>query len=130
AAHVARGHPAKLLPGLATAVEQLGVSIHAATPVSEIRPGEARTAAGTVRTRWVVRATEGYTARLPGLRRALVPMNSSMIITQPLSPARWEQIGWRGAEVIPTRHMCTPICSARTPGASRAAGAAWRQGST
>src|SRR5207302_1126957 len=98
--HVARVHPAKLLKGLAAAVEQLGVSIHEATPVSEIRPGEAHTAAGTVRARWVVRATEGYTARLPGLRRALVPMNSSMIITQPLPQARWEPIGWRGAEVI------------------------------
>ena len=98
--HVARVHPAKLLTGLATAVEQLGVSIHEATPVSEIRPGEAHTAAGTVRARWVVRATEGYSARLPGLRRALVPMNSSMIITQPLPHTRWEQIGWRGAEVI------------------------------
>ena len=31
------------------------------------------------------RATEGYTASLHGMRRALVPMNSSMIVTEPLS---------------------------------------------
>jgi len=98
--HVARAHPAKLLAGLATAVERLGVSIHERTPVSQIRPHEALTPAGSVKARWVVRATEGYTAGLRGLRRALVPMNSSMIITEPLAPAAWEEIGWAGSEVL------------------------------
>src|ERR1700730_187031 len=82
--HVARVHPAKLVAGLAGAVERLGVTIHEGTPVTEIRPHEALTPAGTVSARWVVRATEGYTAGLDGLRRALVPMNSTMIITAPL----------------------------------------------
>jgi glycine/D-amino acid oxidase-like deaminating enzyme len=98
--HVARVHPAKLLAGLAATVEQLGVSIYEATPVSEIAPHEARTAAGSVRARWIVRATEGYTAGLPGLRRVLVPMNSSMIITAPLSAAAWQEIGWSGRELL------------------------------
>jgi glycine/D-amino acid oxidase-like deaminating enzyme len=98
--HVARVHPAKLLTGLAAVVERLGVSIYEATPVTEVRPREAVTTAGTVRARWVVRATEGYTAGLRGLKRALVPMNSSMIITEPLSPAAWEEIGWTGREVV------------------------------
>jgi glycine/D-amino acid oxidase-like deaminating enzyme len=98
--HVARVHPAKLVAGLAALVERLGVEIYEATPVSEIRPHEAVSRAGTVRARWVVRATEGYTAQLPGLERALVPMNSSMIITEPLTPAAWEEIGWSGREVL------------------------------
>jgi len=98
--HVARVHPAKLLTGLATTVERLGVRIYEATPVSAIRPHEALTPAGSVRARWVVRATEGYTAGLPGLRRALVPMNSSMIITEPLGAAAWREIGWDGREVL------------------------------
>jgi glycine/D-amino acid oxidase-like deaminating enzyme len=98
--HVARVHPAKLLRGLASAVERLGVVIHEGTAVSEIRPHEAVTAAGPVRARWVVRATEGYTVSLAGLRRALVPMNSSMIITEPLAADVWEQIGWEGREVL------------------------------
>jgi glycine/D-amino acid oxidase-like deaminating enzyme len=71
--HVARVHPAKLLAGLAATVEQLGASIYEATSVSEIRPHEARTQAGAVRARWIVRATEAYTARLPGLRRKRSP---------------------------------------------------------
>ncbi|HWJ49641.1 MAG TPA: FAD-dependent oxidoreductase, partial [Solirubrobacteraceae bacterium] len=98
--HVARVHPVKLLTGLADAVERLGVSIHEHTPVSEIRPHEALTPFGTVSARWVVRATEGYTAGLRGLKRALVPMNSSMIVTEPLDPSTWEEIGWAGSEVV------------------------------
>jgi glycine/D-amino acid oxidase-like deaminating enzyme len=98
--HVARVHPVKLLLGLAAAVERLGVTVYEGTSVSELRPHEARTPAGAVRARWVVRASEGYTAGLHGLRRALAPVNSSMIVTAPLSPGAWEQIGWAGAEVM------------------------------
>ncbi|MGD1057715.1 MAG: FAD-binding oxidoreductase [Solirubrobacteraceae bacterium] len=98
--HVARVHPAKLLTGLAATVERLGVKIYEMTPVSAICPREALTPAGSVQARWIVRATEGYTADLAGLKRALVPMNSSMIVTEPLSSAAWEEIGWEGREVL------------------------------
>jgi glycine/D-amino acid oxidase-like deaminating enzyme len=98
--HVARVHPAKLLAGLAETVERLGVKIHEQTPVEEIRPHTALTPAGIVNARWVVRATEGYTADLRGLRRELVPMNSSMIVTEPLPSSAWEEIGWAGHELI------------------------------
>jgi glycine/D-amino acid oxidase-like deaminating enzyme len=98
--HVARVHPAKLVAGLAAAVERLGVTIYEGTPVTEIRPHAALTPAGTVNARWVVRATEGYTAGLRGLERALVPMNSSMIITEPLPESAWLEIGWDGREVL------------------------------
>ncbi len=98
--HAARVQPAKLLAGLARAVERLGVPIYEDTRVREVRPGAARTDRGEVRARWVVRATEGYTASLQGMHRALVPMNSSMIVTAPLAPEVWRQIGWEGHEVL------------------------------
>jgi glycine/D-amino acid oxidase-like deaminating enzyme len=98
--HVARIHPAKLVSGLAAAVERLGVTIYERTPVLEIQPHAALTPTGRVAARWVVRATEGYTAGLPGLRRVLVPMNSSMIITEPLPAQAWEEIGWSGREAL------------------------------
>ncbi len=98
--HVARMHPAKLVQGLAAAVERLGVSIYEQTRVSEIRPHEAIVPTGAVRARWIVRATEGYTAGLRGLRRALVPMNSSMIITEPLGEELWQEVGWSGREAL------------------------------
>ncbi len=98
--HVARIHPAKLVRGLAGVVESLGVPIYEHTPVLRLAPHKAVTPAGVVRARWVIRATEGYTASLPGQRRALVPVNSSMIVTEPLPADAWSQIGWSGQELM------------------------------
>jgi glycine/D-amino acid oxidase-like deaminating enzyme len=98
--HCARIQPAKLVRGLATAVERRGVEIFEATGVERVGPHLAQTAFGDVSARWVVRATEGFTAGLPGLGRRLLPMNSSMIVTEPLGPDRWAAIGWEGAETL------------------------------
>lgn len=98
--HCARLHPAKLAAGLARVVESLGVEIYEQTRVSEIRPHEAVTAAGTVTAETVVRATEGFTAQIDGLRRTWLPMNSSLIVTEPLSPETWADIGWSGYETL------------------------------
>jgi glycine/D-amino acid oxidase-like deaminating enzyme len=98
--HCARVQPARLARGLAEAAERAGVTIHERTRVTEIAPGLVTTAGGTVRARHVVRATEGYSARLAGHRRALLPMNSAMVVTEPLDAAAWEAIGWRGAETL------------------------------
>ena len=99
-AHCARVQPAKLARGLAEAVERHGGTIHEGTPALDIAPRSVRTASGTVRARWVVRATEGYTAGLPGLERALLPLSSSMIVTEPLGADTWAQIGWDGCETL------------------------------
>ncbi|MGO4103588.1 NAD(P)/FAD-dependent oxidoreductase [Leifsonia sp. YAF41] len=98
--HCARIQPAKLASGLARAVEALGVEIYEDTRVSEILPHRAVTDRGTVEADFVVRATEGFTAGLKGLHRAWLPMNSSLIVTEPLSPAIWDSIGWEGREVL------------------------------
>jgi len=98
--HCARVQPALLVQGLAEATERAGATIFEHSPVTAIEPGIARTARGVVRARLVVRATEGYTARLPGLRRRLLPLNSSMVVTEPLDTEAWAQIGWAGAETL------------------------------
>ena len=98
--HCARVQPAKLVRGLAAAVERHGGTIYEGTAALDIAPRSVRTASGTVRARWVVRATEGYTAALPGLERALLPLSSSMIVTEPLDAATWAQIGWEGCETL------------------------------
>ncbi|MFJ6528607.1 NAD(P)/FAD-dependent oxidoreductase [Streptomyces longwoodensis] len=92
--HGARVHPVKLVKGLAAAVEALGVTIHESTPVTEIRPRHAVTPYGTVRAPYVLRCTEGFTADLKGQRRTWLPMNSSMIATEPLTDDQWAAIGW------------------------------------
>jgi glycine/D-amino acid oxidase-like deaminating enzyme len=94
--HCAAIHPARLARGLAGAVRGLGVPVYEQTPVREIHPGRVVTASGTVRARFVVRATEGYTPQLPGLERTLAPVYSLMIATQPLPEATWAQIGLAG----------------------------------
>jgi glycine/D-amino acid oxidase-like deaminating enzyme len=98
--HCARIQPAKLAQGLARTVRDLGVTIYEGTPVTRIAPHLAQTPHGTVRARQVIRATEGFTARLPGLRRQWLPMNSSMIVTEPLPTSFWEETGWHGAELL------------------------------
>lgn len=91
--HCAAVHPAKLVRGLARAVERRGVRIVERTPVTALRPGAAVTPAGVVRATVVVRATEGFTPALPGQRRAVAPVYSLVVATEPLSAATWAQIG-------------------------------------
>ena len=62
----ARVQPARLVAGLARAAEARGVEIHEGTTVTGLRPGRVETDHGPVTARFVVRATEGFTARLPG----------------------------------------------------------------
>jgi glycine/D-amino acid oxidase-like deaminating enzyme len=91
--HCAAIHPARLVRHLARTVVQRGAVIHEHSPVTELRPGFVRTAHGRVRARYVVRATEGYTPRLPGYQRAIVPVYSLMIATEPLGKDVWDSIG-------------------------------------
>jgi glycine/D-amino acid oxidase-like deaminating enzyme len=98
--HCARIHPAKLVSGLADAVVRQGTQIYENTPVVAVEPHRAQTVAGDVRAKWVLRATEGYTAALPGLRRMWLPMNSSMIVTEPITEDLWSDIGWANMETL------------------------------
>ena len=98
--HCARVQPARLVDGLAAAVERAGATIYEQSRVTKVEPGLAVTRGGDVRARFVLRATEGYTADLPGEHRALLPMNSSMIVTEPLPESEWARIGWDGAETM------------------------------
>ncbi|MEV0389807.1 FAD-dependent oxidoreductase [Nonomuraea sp. NPDC050643] len=103
--HCARVQPAKLAVGLAAAVERLGVDLFEGTTVTEIRPrrggkASAVTTRGLVTADYVIRATEGFTAGLAGQHRQWLPMNSSMIVTEPLGAEVWKHIGWHGSELL------------------------------
>jgi glycine/D-amino acid oxidase-like deaminating enzyme len=97
---MARIQPAKLVRGLAAAAERRGVTIHEDTAALALRPGRVETARGTVSARIVLRATEGFTADLPGHRRDWLPLNSAQIVTPPLPKAFWDRIGWQGHEIF------------------------------
>ncbi len=77
-------------------MRRAGVAVWERTPVLDIQPHQVITATGTVTARYVIRATEGYTPGLPGLRRAIVPVYSLMIATEPLPETAWAQIGLTG----------------------------------
>jgi glycine/D-amino acid oxidase-like deaminating enzyme len=98
--HCAAVDPARLARGLAAVVERLGVPIYEATMATRIRPGRVDTTRGPVRAEVVVRATEGYSATLPGTRRAVLPLYSLMVATEPLPDSSWEEIGWSGGETM------------------------------
>jgi glycine/D-amino acid oxidase-like deaminating enzyme len=104
--HCAVLHPARLVRGLARAVEQRGALLAEQTPVTAVSPRRVHTPAGTVTADVVVRATEGYSAALPGSRRAVAPVYSVMIATAPLPPSAWARIGLeRRTTFNDQRHM-------------------------
>lgn len=104
--HCAAIHPARLVRGLARAVERLGATVHERTEVLDIRPRRVTTALGVVHADVVVRATEGYTPTLPGHRRDVAPIYSLMLATEPLPDEVWARIGLRERETwTDLRHL-------------------------
>jgi glycine/D-amino acid oxidase-like deaminating enzyme len=111
--HCASLHPARLVRGLAGAVERRGVTIYEGTAVGRMsRAGlggavnRLETPGGRVRAEVVVRATEGFTARLPQFQREVVPLYSLMVATEPLPDSVLERIGVRhGLTFTDGRHL-------------------------
>lgn len=97
---MARVQPAKLVRGLAATVERLRVPIYERTEVTKIEKGRVTTRKGVVRAPIIIRATEGFTPGLPGYRRAVLPLNSALIVTEPLPKSLWDDIGWAGYELL------------------------------
>ena len=97
---MARVQPAKLVRGLAAVVESLGVAIYEGTAVTRFEKGRVETDRGSVRAPVVIRATEGFTAGLPGCERTWLPLNSAQIVTEPVPDALWREIGWEGHELL------------------------------
>jgi glycine/D-amino acid oxidase-like deaminating enzyme len=95
--------PARLARGLARVVERLGATLYEQTRVLRVVPGRpARlvTEQGDVTAPVVVVAGEAYLASIPGFRRTLLPLTSHIVLTEPLDPACWQQIGWERREVV------------------------------
>jgi glycine/D-amino acid oxidase-like deaminating enzyme len=94
-------HPARLVRGLARAVEARGGVIYEQTPVTDFKPGSLIAPGGEVRAkRATVLAGEVYLTRLPKLHRALLPAYSLISLTEPLTAEQWSQIGWQGGESV------------------------------
>jgi glycine/D-amino acid oxidase-like deaminating enzyme len=95
-------HPARLVRGLARAVEAYGGVIYERTQVTEFQGGtHARlvTEAGEIAAaKALVIAGEAYVTRLRKMHRAVLPVYSLICLTEPLTAAQWHQIGWAEGE--------------------------------
>ena len=90
-------HPAKFFWGLASSAHRAGARLREHTPVRAIRPladgFELDTGAGTLRSRELIVATNGYAGPShPGLRRRIIPLGSHLIATAPLGDALAETL--------------------------------------
>jgi len=96
--------PAKLVRGLARAVERRGGIIYEQTRVLDYAGGDCpalTTDRGEVRARRaIVLAGEAYLARLDKLRRHVIPLTSNIVLTEPLPPDAWAEIGWDGRATV------------------------------
>ena len=97
--------PARLCWGLARAAEAAGASVFEGSPVTALEADgagvRAETAAGgSVRARHALLATSAFPPLVRAIRRYVVPVYDYVLVTEPLSPARREAIGWRGRQGI------------------------------
>jgi glycine/D-amino acid oxidase-like deaminating enzyme len=96
--------PGKLAVGLADAALTAGVRIHERTRVSKLADDGAgirvHAATGHVRARRVLLATSAYPPLLRAIRRYVAPVYDYALMTEPLSPAQRESIGWKRRQGI------------------------------
>ncbi|MFC0099538.1 NAD(P)/FAD-dependent oxidoreductase [Micromonospora marina] len=100
--------PAKLAWGLRRAALDLGVRVHEHTRVTGLArdgaglrattAGGADAAFGAVRARQVVLATNAFPPLLRRLRSWLVPVYDYALMTEPLTAAQRDAIGWRNRQ--------------------------------
>ncbi|WP_113154194.1 FAD-binding oxidoreductase [Nitratireductor sp. OM-1] len=94
--------PYALVQGIRRVALDTGVTIFENSHIHRIEPGapvRLITDGGTLDADRVVLATNVWSASIPELARLIVPVNSSIVITQPLGD-RLEKIGWTGGESI------------------------------
>jgi glycine/D-amino acid oxidase-like deaminating enzyme len=126
--HCATLHPGHLVRGLATAVEQRGATLWERTPIVRIDPADhaamdasgdrpiVHSRRGRLRAGAVVVATEAWTSRLPGHRRAVLPLYSLIVLTEPLTAEQWATIGWDGGECLSSHRLTVDYLSRTSDG--------------
>lgn len=90
---VACVNPAKLAFGLAEVVQRMGVRIIENSRVTQVQANDVWIGSERVVADSIFVCTEAYSGPLIGNRR-LIPINSSVIASQPLPAEAWGKIGW------------------------------------
>jgi glycine/D-amino acid oxidase-like deaminating enzyme len=92
--------PGRLVDGLRAAAQRLGVRVFEHTRAEQLRdaPGGAlavECAGGRVRARRVLLATSAFPPLLRAIRRYVLPVYDYALVTEPLSAAQRDAVGWR-----------------------------------
>jgi glycine/D-amino acid oxidase-like deaminating enzyme len=99
--------PARLVRGQKRVVTELGALVLEGTAVEDVRVEgkrvSIRTPQGLVRADQAVLATNAYSVHFPPIHRYVVPIYSYIVLTEPLSEALWNEIGWEGREGLEDR---------------------------
>ncbi|NNJ06792.1 FAD-dependent oxidoreductase [Streptomyces sp. PKU-MA01144] len=99
---VAMLHPARLAWGLKRACLDLGVRIYENTRALDLSPAGAgmavRTSYGRVFARRIALGTNVFPSLVKRIRPYTVPVYDYALMTEPLSPAQREAIGWRNRQ--------------------------------
>lgn len=97
-------NPAKLAWSWRDAVAGIGVEVHESTPVTSVQRVGDRTALvtpnGWVRADKVVFATNAWSHQFAPLKSKQVPVWTYIVLTEPLTDAHFDAIGWSGREGI------------------------------
>jgi glycine/D-amino acid oxidase-like deaminating enzyme len=90
--------PARVVWGLYEAALRLGVRIYEGSRLESLRSSgsdiEVRTGAGRVRAKKVVLATNAFRSPLMRMRRSTIAVWDYVLMSEPLSPAQHQSIGW------------------------------------
>ncbi len=97
--------PVKLVDGLRAEAERLGVRVYERSRATAIETAGAaarvRTEAGSVTARRLVLATSAYTHHLlPAITHRFIPLYDYILVSDPLTPAQHDAIGWRRRQGI------------------------------
>lgn len=120
--YAAAVHPGRLVRGLARRVEALGATIAEGTPATAVHPRGGRrgprvtTPTGEVEADAVVLASEAWLPQLPGYRRAVLPVYSLVVLTEPVADAVWDAIGWQGHELLSSHRLTVDYLSRTVDG--------------
>ena len=107
--HVATLHPGKLLRGLASEVQKLGVNIREQCAALSFKKHSVQTSRGLIACKHIVIATEGYSEKTP-MNRRLISVRSGMVSTAPMSQQQWQQLGFSRHEAFCDLSRASTYC--------------------
>ncbi len=94
-------NPAKQVRELKRIAQEVGAVVYEQSPVIEIGRGAKfllKTPQGTVTADKIVLATNAYSHLIPEIGNKQIPAFTHMVITEPLTPAQMNSIGWQNRQ--------------------------------